>query len=94
MMNSSRYLLVGGTSAESYGSMILARGVGRRVCKDSGLWSYSGIVNKIENDRIQVHVDIKSAGGVRDRTFTSTIAVDTANKWTPCDTVDELNLHR
>lgn len=80
--------------AESYGTMILSRGVGRRVCKDSGIWSYSGIVNKIENDRIQVHVDIKSAGGVRDRNFTSTIAVDTANKWIPCDTVDELNLHR
>jgi hypothetical protein len=80
--------------AESNGTMVLARGVGRRACKESGIWTYSGIVNKIENDRIQVLVDIKSADGVKDRFFTSTVAVDAASKWFPCDTIDELNLHK
>ena len=80
--------------AETNGTMVLARGVGRRACKESGIWTYSGIVNKIENERIQVLVDIKSSNGVRDRNFTSTVAVDAASKWFPCDTVDELNLHK
>lgn len=80
--------------AESNGAMIVTRGVGRRVCKDSGIWTYSGIVNKIENDKIPVLVDLKSSSGVRDRNFTSTIAVDAPSRWVPCDTVDELNLHK
>lgn len=80
--------------ARANATLIQARGIGRRVCKASGQWTYSGIVNKIEDETIYVSVDIKSVGRARDPSFTPSIAVDTANKWYPCDTNDEVNLHR
>jgi hypothetical protein len=80
--------------AEANATLILARGVGRRACKNVGQWMYSGIVNKIEDQTIHVYVDRKNVGRAQDPRFTPSIAVDAANKWYPCDTDDELNLHK
>jgi hypothetical protein len=80
--------------AEANATLILARGVGRRVCKNAGQWTYSGIVNKIEDQTIQVSVENKTVGRVRDRFFTPFMAVDAANKWFACDKADDLNLHK
>ncbi|HEV7378732.1 MAG TPA: hypothetical protein VGN64_03010, partial [Dyadobacter sp.] len=41
--------------AEANATLILARGVGRRACKNVGQWMYSGIVNKIEDQTIHVY---------------------------------------
>ena len=78
---------------QNYNAMqIESRGVGSRVCKEVRAYTYTGIIEQINADKIKVSVQEKVIGNFKDNRFSPTVIWDKTTNWTACDSKDEREL--